>query len=223
MFSEDELIPISALQHYVFCPRQCALIHIEQVWRENELTAKGRVFHERAHASATESRGDLVVSRGVRLRSLEYGLIGQADILEFHRTSGDGIILAGRKGQWRPALVEYKRGRPKGGSCDEVQLCGQALCLEEMFKLQISSGALFYGEPRRREDVEFTVALRQLTASTIRAVRDLLHAGILPTGTYDPKCKSCSLIDECQPRLAEGKRSGAEYLQQRIRDALRDT
>ena len=151
MFDEDDLLPISGLQHLVFCERQWALIHIEQFWEENRLTAEGRVLHERVHDTATESRPGVVVARGLRLQSRQLGLTGQADVVEFHRIGdGDagGVQLPEREGWWRPFPVEYKRGRPKANACDEVQLCAQALCLEEMFSVAIRSGALFYGTSR---------------------------------------------------------------------------
>lgn len=144
-FLEDDLLPLSGLQHLAFCERQWALIHIEQSWAENRLTAQGRVLHNRAHDGPPESRPGLRIARGLRLRSLRLGLSGQADVVEFY-PAPDGIALPGETGLWRPFPVEYKRGRPKAGRCDEVQLCAQALCLEEMFARPIPSGALFYWE-----------------------------------------------------------------------------
>ena len=133
MYSEDDLLPISALQHLAFCERQWALIHLEGVWAENQLTAEGRVMHDRAHEPGTESRGDIRISRGLRLRSLRLGLSGIADVVEFHRCGRpddvDGVCLPGVSGSWAPFPVEYKRGRPKSGPFDEIQLCAQALCL----------------------------------------------------------------------------------------------
>src|ERR1700693_673793 len=149
LFSEDELLPLSGLQHLQFCERQWGLIHIEQQWEENRLTAEGRILHERVHEAGTEARPGVVIARGLYLQSLRLGLTGQADVVEFHQSEA-GVELPGRKGWWRSFPVEYKRGRPKANSCDEVQLCAQTLCLEEMFGTAIESGAFFYGMNRRR-------------------------------------------------------------------------
>jgi CRISPR-associated exonuclease Cas4 len=204
MYSEDDLIMISALQHYVFCPRQCALIHIEQIWTESGLTAEGRLMHERVHEEGNESRGDLRIARGVHLRSLRLGLIGVADVVEFHRVS---------KTIWHPFPVEYKRGKPKFDHCDAVQLCAQALCLEEMLKTDIPSGALFYGRTRRRTDISFDNALRQETEETIDHVRVLLESGKTPLPAYEKRCERCSLIGSCLPKKIERKSPVKRYMQ----------
>ena len=130
MFTEDNLLPISALQHLLFCERQCALIHLERAWQENRLTAEGRIMHERVHEGGDETRRDVRIVRGLRLRSLALGLVGIADVVEFHRAA-DGVAVPESAGTWRPFPVEYKRGRPKSEPWDAVQLCAQALCLEE--------------------------------------------------------------------------------------------
>jgi len=201
--NEDDLIMLSALQHMVFCPRQCALIHIEQVWAENRQTAEGRIMHERVHEENRESRGNLRVEYGVPLRSLRLGLIGKADIVEFHRMEDD---------TWQPFPVEYKRGKPKADDCDKVQLCAQALCLEEMLNARILKGALFYGKTRRRLDVSFDDKLRQKTEETARNVRVLLDSGRTPAPVYTKKCESCSLVGECLPKTMGKKRSVKSYL-----------
>lgn len=133
MYSAADLMPISALQHYLFCPRQCALIHLEQIWAENLYTAEGRLLHEKADSGKTEVRGDVKSVTGLLVRSLELGVTGKADVVEFHR----------REGIWHPFPVEYKRGRPKSHDADKIQLCAQALCLEEMLGLPVPEGALF--------------------------------------------------------------------------------
>lgn len=201
--NEDDLIMLSALQHMVFCPRQCALIHIEQVWAENRQTAEGRIMHERVHEENRESRGNLRVEYGVPLRSLRLGLIGKADIVEFHRQQDD---------TWQPFPVEYKRGKPKADDCDKVQLCAQALCLEEMLNARILKGALFYGKTRRRLDVSFDEKLRQKTEETARNVRVLLDSGRTPPPVYTKKCESCSLVGECLPKTMGKRRSVKSYL-----------
>lgn len=202
-YSEEDLIQLSALQHMVFCPRQCALIHIEQVWAENLQTAEGRIMHERVHEENRESRGNLRVEYGVPLRSLRLGLISKADIVEFHRRPDD---------TWQPFPVEYKRGKPKADDCDKVQLCAQALCLEEMLNTHISRGALFYGKTRRRLDVSFDDNLRQKTQETARNVRALMESGRTPAPVYTKKCESCSLVTQCLPKTMGKKRSVKQYL-----------
>ncbi len=204
MFSEDDLRPLSALQHLVFCERQCALIHLEQIWVENRLTAEGRLLHQRADAVGHESRGDVRTARALALRSLRLGLIGRADVVEFHRAAaGEGVKLAGVSGRWRPYPVEYKRGRPKRHSADEVQLCAQALCLEEMLGVVIENGALYYGSNRRRHPVGFDPDLRSLTESTAARLHALLAGGKTPRGIREPKCDRCSLLGVCLPAAPE--------------------
>lgn len=219
MFTEDDLRPLSALQHLVFCERQCALIHIEQVWVENRFTAEGRLLHDRVDAGGRESRGDLRIARGLPLQSLRLGLTGKADAVELHRVaSGDeGVALPGLTGFWRPYPVEYKRGRPKRHRADEIQLCAQALCLEEMMEVGVPEGALYYGERRRREVVAFDAELRARTEDTARRLHELLAAGRTPTATREPKCRDCSLLEVCLP---DAPRSSARaYLTQILNQA----
>jgi CRISPR-associated exonuclease Cas4 len=211
MYSEDDLLPLSGLQHLMFCERQWGLIHIEQMWEENRLTAEGRVLHERAHQAGSESRPKVRTSRGLRLHSLRLGLVGQADVVEFHPFT-DGVVLPELEGLWRPFPVEYKRGRPKKNACDEVQLCAQALCLEEMFGREISEGALYYGEPRRRTQVVFDGKLRARTEALAGRMHELYRAGTTPLAAYEPKCDGCSLIARCLPRLLAKPPGVARYL-----------
>jgi len=213
MFSEDELLPISALQHLVFCPRQCGLIHIEQLWSENVFTAEGRGLHEKVHETDAESRPGVRIVRGLRLRSLELGLVGQADVVEFHADSG-GAAVPGLEGRYRVFPVEYKRGKPKVDVCDEVQLCAQALCLEEMLGTSIAHGALFYGRPRRRKEVELSETLRQQTRDTAGELHELLRGGQTPTAAYSKKCESCSLLERCLPQITGIKKNVRHYLSQ---------
>lgn len=227
-FPEDDLLPISALQHIVFCPRQCALIHLEQSWAENVLTAEGDLLHQRTDEPSTESRGPLRIARALKLRSLRLGLSGKADTVEFHRidedTSPSGCItLPGQPGYWRVFPVEYKRGRVKRDQCDEVQLCAQALCLEEMLGAEISVGALFYGEVRRRHDVSFDTRLRADTGQWVLRLRDLLERRVTPAAEYSKKCDRCSLFELCLPKGAGGRRrSAVAYLQRELRRQLED-
>lgn len=199
----DDLIMISALQHYAFCPRQCALIHIEQTWTESGRTAEGRIMHERVHDESRESRGDVRIDYGVSLRSLRLGLIGKADVVEFHQQTD---------GSWLPFPVEYKRGKPKADDCDLVQLCAQTMCLEEMLGVAIPEGALFYGQTRHRLDVVFDDALRRETEETARRAHELIDSGTTPKPVYAKRCDSCSLMAECLPKTIEKRRSVKSYL-----------
>src|SRR3989339_724493 len=193
MFSEDDLIQLSALQHLVFCERQCALIHIEQVWSENLFTAEGRIMHDKVDTANRESRGSIRIEYGVPMRSLRLGLIGKADVVEFHRKDD---------GTWLPFPVEYKRGKSKLDNCDRVQLCAQAICLEEMLNVEIPEGALFYGQMRRREDVVIDKALRMKTEEAAKKVQELIKSGITPKAEYSAKCKKCSLVELCLPKAS---------------------
>jgi CRISPR-associated exonuclease Cas4 len=207
LYQEDDLIMISALQHYAFCPRQCALIHVEQAWAENRLTAEGRIMHEHVHEEGDESRGDVRIERGVSLRSLRLGLIGKADIVEYHRQDD---------GTWQAFPVEYKRGKPKPDHSDKIQLCAQALCLEEMLSASIPTGALFYGKTRRRLDVDFDEALRQETEAAAIKTHELIDAGITPAPVYSKRCESCSLVAECMPKTIQKNRSVKSYLKRML-------
>ncbi len=203
MFADTELIPLSALQHFVFCRRQCALIHIDGVWTENRLTAEGRAMHDRVDSRIHESRRDICVAATLRLVSRKLGVAGVADMVEFHRVGDDdpdGAKLAGRSGKWIPFPVEYKHGKPNGRQADEVQLCAQAMCLEEMLGVAVPCGALFYGKTRHRLDVDFDASLRTLTEETARGVHELFATGNVPPAEVGAWCGSCSLQDDCQPR-----------------------
>jgi len=206
-YTEDDLIMLSALQHYAFCQRQCALIHIEQVWQESGLTAEGRIMHERVHEQDRESRGNVRIEYGLPLRSLRLGLIGKADVVEFHRINKD---------TWQPFPVEYKRGEPKVDHCDLIQICAQAMCLEEMLSVSVPSGAIFYGRTRRRLDVSFNDNLRKETEDVARQAHELIASGITPPPVYEKRCKSCSLIAECLPKTAGKKSSVKRYLMKMI-------
>jgi CRISPR-associated exonuclease Cas4 len=225
MFDEDDLLPISALAHLLFCERRAGLIHIEGLWDENRFTAEGRNLHERAHASALESRGDVRIARGLRLRSLRLGLTGKADVVEFHRlpeaetppgVEGEGlpagVPLPGARGLWQPFPVEYKRGRLRREEGYEVQLCAQALCLEEMLSVAVPVGAVFYGQPRRRLEVTFSEELRRQTETASARLHELTRAGKTPPARYEKKCESCSLVSLCMPKTTGGRKSVDRYL-----------
>ncbi len=225
MFDEDELLQLSALQHLVFCERQCALIHIEQVWADNALTVQGEHLHDKVHEDGdrTESRGDVRIARGLPLRSLRLGLSGVADVVEFHRVSEGGISLTAAKGLWKPFPVEYKRGRPKRDRCDEVQVCAQAICLEEMLGVDVPAGALFYGTTHHRFDVSFDGELRAETEQTALRLHELIRNRITPPAIYESKCDRCSLKEVCTPEITAKYHSAKSYLDSAIKKSLSDT
>jgi len=211
-YSEDDLLMLSALQHLSFCERQWGLIHLEGIWGENRLTVEGRHLHERADEDETEARGGVRIARGLRLRSLRLGLSGKADVVEFHRlqdATHDGVRLDDVPGLWRPVPVEYKRGKPKLEPCDEIQVCAQALCVEEMTGALVPQGMLFYGTTRRRYDVLFDDGLRGTTEKLCLHLHALTREGKTPAARYEKKCDSCSLMDYCMPK-AVGKRGKVE-------------
>lgn len=209
MYSDDEFLQLSALQHFVFCPRQCALIHIEQIWSENLFTAQGRIMHEKVHEEKSENRKDLRIERAISLRSCELGVNGKSDVVEFHKKD---------KGAWRPFPIEYKRGKPKQDDCDIIQLCAQALCLEEMLDIAVPCGAIFYGKTRRRLEVEFDNNLRQKTKDLAISLHKFIKDGKTPKPNYTKKCDSCSLLNFCMPKAMEKNISIEKYLQEGIRN-----
>ena len=185
-----DTLPISALQHLLFCERQCALIHLERLWEENQYTAEGRVLHEKVDGGRGESRPGIRITRSLQLRSDTLGIHGVADIVELHRQPD---------GRWQPFPVEYKRGKPKGHDADRVQLCAQALCLEETLQVAVPHGALFYGQNRHRHDVAFDDTLRAITLATIRRLHQLIDSRLTPRARKEKKCAACSLLDICLP------------------------
>lgn len=197
---DNKLIPISALQHYAFCPRQCALIHNEQVWADNWLTAKGNILHERVDSGEPETRNGVRYERSVMVCAEKLGLTGKLDMVEKDLSSG----------QLTP--VEYKKGKAKPGNWDKIQLCAQALCLEEMTNKTIPCAWLWYWQTRRREAVELDEQLRQQTQDVIEKVRAIFQNGELPRPVYEKKCNACSLMDICNPQLV-AKDKSAEYMQ----------
>lgn len=206
---DADLIPISALQHFLYCPRQCALIHVERQWAESRHTAEGRLLHERADQPHAQRRKQVRTVTAMPLLSLELGITGIADVVEFHREGANE----------RAFPVEYKRGRPKAHRADEVQLCAQALCLEQMLDSSVPAGAIFYGVTRRRKDVCFDEALRALTHQAIADTRAMFAAVATPLATYDSRrCDACSLIDICQPRWLGRVQTVESWLKQHLED-----
>lgn len=194
----DEMLAISALQHYAYCPRQYALIHVEQVWSENRYTAEGRILHKRVDAAEPEQRGATRFERGVSVLSKTLGLTGKLDLLE---------VESGDPPTYTP--VEYKRGKPKTEDWDRVQLCAQALCIEEMRGVEVNEGAIWYWEVRRRVVVEIDAVLREATKDIVHSARDLLLDGVTPPPTrHKKRCRACSLASTCQPQRFRSDRSG---------------
>jgi CRISPR-associated exonuclease Cas4 len=206
VYSETELLPISAIQHLYFCERQCALIHIERLWSENRLTVEGQLLHERVHDEGDESRSGIRIVRGLHLRSITLGLSGVADAVEFHANGTETIVYP----------VEYKRGRPKISDCDRVQLCAQSMCLEEMLNCKIETGAIYYGQPRRREEVSLTPILREETIEVSRRLHELIRSRRTPVAEFAKRCKNCSLYDLCLPETARIHKSAQLYLKEMI-------
>lgn len=208
MFSEDQLIPISALQHWLYCPRQYALIHLEQTWAENRFTAEGQVMHKNAHEGADETRNGIRITRGIHVGSTSIGITGVCDVVEFHP---NGIILP----------IEYKRGKPKSHRADEVQLCAQALCLEEMLQTNIPQGCLFYGQNRRRVDVQFGSELKEITLATVLKIRACITSALTPAAFYQARlCDNCSLLEICMPQSMRFKKGAAAWFQDHLQTNL---
>jgi CRISPR-associated exonuclease Cas4 len=238
-FSEDDLLPVSALADLVFCERRAALHHIESVWEDNLFTVEGSLMHEKTHSDeGTESRGDVRIARGLRLHSLRLGLAGKADVVEFHRVKEEaaegtspetriprnaGIMssaslprataLPGVKGLWQPFPVEYKRGILRHEEGFEVQICAQALCLEEMMNVHVPAGAVFYGKTVRRLDIVFDADLRARTEDAAARLHVLFKERKTPTARYEKKCDKCSLLSLCMPKTTGAHKSVKRYLE----------
>lgn len=207
-------IPLAALQHFLYCPRQCSLIHNEQAWAENRFTAEGQLLHKKANDGPDEHRATGSILRHLHVSSEKYNLTGICDIVEIHDLKS---TISDLKSTRSVTPVEYKRGKPKSHHADEVQVCAQALCLEEMFGTQITTGLIFYGKTRRRTEIKLDESLRALTLATIAAVHDMKQTGLTPTADYEArKCDACSLIDLCQPHALRLKRGAAAWFQARL-------
>jgi CRISPR-associated exonuclease Cas4 len=210
-YTQDDLLPLSGLQHILFCERQCALIHVEQAWAENRLTAEGKIMHDKVHEADSESRGNVRIEYALPLRSLKLGLIAKADVVEFHKKMSPHEI-------WLPFPVEYKHGKPKKDNSDKVQLCAQAMCLEEMLDVEIPEGAIFYGKTRHRQDVTLDGELRSETEDTANRFHALVASGKTPKPVYAKKCESCSVYELCLPKTVEKGRSINRYLLDAVRE-----
>lgn len=218
MYFEEEFLKLSGIQHFSFCRRQWALIHIEGQWEENFRTADGRILHDNAHnAEFHEKRGEVITVRGMRIMSRELGISGECDVVEFIRDETNGVFVPKLGGKFRAAPVEYKRGKPKIDDCDRVQLCAQVLCLEEMLCCDIGEGYIFYGEPRRRERIIIDDELRNSTKKMLSEMRGYFDRGYTPKARRTKSCNACSLKNICLPSL-EKTRSAAEYLKSALEE-----
>ena len=215
-YTQDDLLPLSGIQHFLFCRRQWALIHIEQQWKENALTAEGKIMHKRADDPFfTETRNGVITARSVPVASYRLGLSGVCDVIEF-KASADGVSLPNRDGFYLPSPIEYKRGKEKHNHSDETQLCAQAMCLEEMLSTRIPHGYLFYGETRHRVEVEFTPELRTLVQEMSAEMHIYFSRGYTPKVKTHKGCRSCSLADICLPVLNEKVIAASKYIKQQI-------
>lgn len=203
---------LSGIQHFLFCKRQWALIHVEQVWGENSYTAEGQLIHEKVDQPfIKEKRKDLIISRAMDVSSKTLGLSGRLDAIEF-RKKEEGIPLKGRKGKWVPTIVEYKRGKKKKGDYDEAQLMAQAICVEETLNVTMPYGYIYYHETDSREKIDFTPALRGLVVDTARAMHDYYDRGEIPKAEFFKNCTKCSLYDDCRPRLTKKAKNVQRYI-----------
>lgn len=217
IYAEEDFLQISGLQHFSFCCRQWALIHIEQLWAENLRTVEGKLLHEKAHdGSLKERRRELLITRDMKVFSSSLGISGNCDVVEFHR-SDSGVPLQGQEGRWKPYPVEYKHGAPRQDHANELQLCAQAMCLAEMLCCEISEGALYFGETRHRETVQFTAELRQEVREDLLQMHKLYYRQHTPKVKPTKSCNACSLKELCVPKLMKRKSVGA-YLQDHLED-----
>jgi CRISPR-associated exonuclease Cas4 len=220
MYSEEDLLPLSALADLLFCERRAALHQLECMWEDSTYTLEGEHLHEKVHEAGHETRPGVRIARGVLLRSLRLGLSGKSDVIEFLPVAANGAQLPGLKGMWQPYPVEYKRGKlPRHEEHYwHVQLCAQALCLEEMLSVQVPSGALFFGASCRRVDVEFGMQLRTETEAAAARLHALISSRVTPTAVREPKCEHCSMLGICIPGAMSG-RSARSYLDEALHSA----
>lgn len=215
-YQPDELLPLSGIQHFCFCRRQWALIHIEQQWQENVLTVEGKLMHNRTDDPFfSEVREGVITARAMPVASYRLGFSGVCDVVEFYLSS-EGARLRGREGIYQPAPVEYKHGKEKRDQSDEAQLCAQAICLEEMLSVDIPVGYLYYGKIRRRVKIELTNELREFVHQMAQEMHGYFQRGYTPRVKPSKACRSCSLKDVCLPELQENALSASDYIQMQI-------
>ena len=218
MDAPDDYLQMSGIQHFAFCRRQWALAYLEQQWADNLRTTEGHLDHARCHDDTrTERRGELLITRGMRVVSHRLRMAGNCDVVEF-RACADGIPLQSTPGRWQPYPVEYKRGKPREDTGDTLQLCGQAMCLETMLCCDIPEGALYYGEIRRRERIAFTPELRSQVRQLLEQMHDLYRRGYTPKVKPTKSCNACSMKELCLPKLMKN-RSVSAYLKSAMEEA----
>lgn len=215
-YSPEELLPLSGIQHFLFCRRQWALIYIERQWQDNLFTVEGKILHHRVDDPFfSETRRGVLIARAMPVASYQLGIIGVCDVVEFY-PSADGICLPGREGLYRPALVEYKRGKPKRDPIDEAQVCAQAMCLEEMLSTEIPLGYLYYGETRHRLQIDLGDDLRNLVRQIAREMHQYFQRGYTPRVKLSKACRSCSLADLCLPKIQNSNMTASGYIQRML-------
>lgn len=220
-WEDIDFLDIAGIQHFSFCRRQWALIHIEKEWEDNDLTVLGSIVHEHAHdGSFTEKRGDILITRSLEVRSYVLKAHGFCDVVEFHKDK-QGVKLFNREGTWKPYPVEYKKGKPKTTEMDRLQLCTQAIALEEMFDCNIDKGYLFYHEIAKREEVEFSEALRKQVESAFQEMHAYYEKSYTPKVKPSAKCKRCSLQNICLPEIAN-KESVNTYIKRKLHEEAED-
>jgi len=219
LYSEEDFLSLSGIQHFMFCRRQWALIHIEQQWEENLRTVEGHIMHKNAHDSLmTETRGNIVITRAMPVFSKELGVYGVCDVVEFRR-SNDGVNLFGREGRYLPCPIEYKKGRPKESDMDRLQLAAQAMCLEEMLCCTVKSAYLYYGETRHRVEVPVTQELRDKVRAVFSEMHQYYNLRYTPKVRPTKQCKACSLKDICLPVLCKNKKVTG-YINQMLKEEI---
>lgn len=218
MYTDDEMLMLSGIQHFAFCPRQWALIHIEQLWADNRLTVEGNIMHSTVDDPFyIRKTNDIITLRSVGLVSKELGLYGISDVIEFYNVelNDNSIKLPEYSGYWEPHPVEYKRGKEKNNHIDEVQLAAQIICLEEMYNIKIEYGWLYYGETRRRKKIDMSSELREVTKNFVKQMHLLFKVGQTPKASYTNHCDKCSLIDICIPKISK-KQTVSSYLKKQF-------
>ena len=220
MYSEEDYLELSGIQHFAFCRRQWALIHIEHAWSENLFTAEGRLMHERVHDDyASEKRQNTIITRDMPIHSRVLGAVGKCDVVEFSKDDVSGVSLTGRTGLWSPLIIEYKRGKTKADDCDRLQLTAQAICLEEMLSCRkMDFGSLYYGETKRRENVDLSDELRNTVKSSLLEMHEYRDRNYTPRVKITKTCKQCSLVDLCLPALNKN-RNVTQYIRESLAEA----
>lgn len=214
-YKEDDFLLLSGIQHFAFCKRQWALIHIEQQWQENLRTIEGEILHEKTHdETVKEKRGDLIISRGMAIFSRTLGITGACDVVELHKSPG-GVNIFGRDGAYKPVPIEYKRGKPKEDESDVLQLCAQAMCLEEMLLCKIPEAFMFYWETKRRLKIILDDDLREHVKTIIKEMHELYDKRYTPKVKLSKSCKACSLTEVCMPKLCKNL-SVNEYIKKNL-------